>query len=231
MSDDGTYCLFASEPGMLHWLAERNKLKTTNNVMAAQADTLYILNLKETKVTYSKKEIEWSRSFTSTSLYDGSFDDLAKLQQKYNLITTSTAPAASNVVPFDDSVATADDTLAATIAAVRGTKVEFFVSEVDKNTRTVFGTFWPSDTETEIKSPSVQKLMYEGKLVIYCGRDEDTFNKLYRDSEAIWSGDIIGCTNIHVANAKTHIPEKAMHAVIGTTTIRPVESTIERAAV
>jgi len=231
MAEDGTYCLFASEPGMLHWLAERNKLKTTNNVMSAQVDTMYILNLKETKVTYAKKEIEWMRTFSSASAYDGSLDDLAKLQQKYNLAGATPPAATNNVVPFDDSVATADDTLAATIAAVRGTKVEFFVSEVDKNTRTVFGTFWPSDTETEIKSPSVQKLMYEGKLVIYCGRDEDTFNKMYRDPEAIWSGNIIGVTNIHVANPKTHLPEKTMHAVIGTTTIAPVEAVVQRAAV
>jgi len=237
MSSDSKYLLMASEPGMLHWLAERNKLSTTDNVLEAQADKLYVINLQDETVKYKKMDIEWTASFRSaataaanSSEYTGTLADLDKLAAKYGVsvapATTSTATA--TVLPFD-TVAKDDDDLAAAIAAVRGAEVEFFIGEADKNTRTMFGTFWPSDNETTITSPFVQKLMYEGKLVIYCGRDEQMFNKLYTQPDAIWMGKIVSVVKIDVMDSKANKMVKAPHAVIQLSSIKESNTEVSRA--
>jgi len=239
LSSDETYLLMASEPGMLHWLAERNKLATTNNVLEAQADKLYVVNLEESKITYKKMDIEWTSSFRDTtdtrsakSEYSGTIADLDKLATKYGVTVApvSTEASSTNVIPFDaDSTAKSDDDLAAAIATVRGCEVEFFIGEADKNTRTMFGTFWPSDNETAIVSPLVQQLMYEGKLVIYCGRDEVAFNKLYSQPDAIWKGKIASVVKIDVLNNKDNKMVRTPHAVIQLSSIEESTTSVERA--
>ena len=237
MSSDSKYLLMASEPGMLHWLAERNKLDTTDNVLEAQADKLYVIDLGEEKITYRKMDIEWTRSFrsaapaaaNSTSEYTGTLADLDKLASKYGVTVESATPSTStSIVPFD-TVAKADDDLASAIAAVRGASVEFFIGEADKNTRTMFGTFWPADNETEIKSPLVQRLMYEGKLVIYCGRDEQAFNKMYSQPDAIWTGNITSVVNIDTLDSKTGKMIKVPTAVIQLSSIKASTTEVARA--
>lgn len=227
MAEDGSYCLFASEAGMLHWLAERNDLKTTNNVMQAQADKLYVVSLTEATVRYTKVDIDWSKSMTldatkwdlpAATEYTGTWSDLEELKRKYN----GEQPTGTNVVPFSGGTSTADD-LADLIAATRGTPIEFYVTEVDANTRAVFGTFWPSDKETSLVNPKVQELFYEGKFVIYCGNDGVMFDKLSKQPDVVWTGNVTSVARINTVD-KDGKNVKIPHVVISLATVHEYES-------
>lgn len=64
---DGKHCLFASEPGMLSWLAERNKIDVRDQIMVLGVDHIYEFDLTGTAVQFTKTPIPKNYTAASTT--------------------------------------------------------------------------------------------------------------------------------------------------------------------
>jgi hypothetical protein len=164
-SEKEDFVLFASEPGMLAWLAERNAIKIKNGeIHKLKADTVYSFDYMTTrgKVTvsskpYVKKYKSYTPSTTTTSAAANpttatttptttthrSDSDVDKLYTKVASGATETATLptpASNVT----SISPAGSYPQAS-RELKGKMIEFILNDIDVNLGVAFGTCWSVD--------------------------------------------------------------------------------------
>lgn len=177
-SEKEDFVLFASEPGMLSWLAERNGIKIKNGeIHKLKPDTVYSFDylgvrgkVTVASKTFTKKYKSYPASSTSThpttpststttTYPSSSMSGVDTLYKKVVEGSPNTAvlppPPPSNVTSISPSGSYPQAT-----QELRGLMIEFCISDVDANLGLAFGTCWSASDD------QISGLSTEAKLVL-----------------------------------------------------------------
>lgn len=225
------FALFASEPGMLGWIAERNGIKIKNTeIHKLKPDTVYSFDfLSEAgKVSVSAKPFTKTYKVTSTTSHSGSTSSYKNpLDTLYEKVTASVPPPppASTTPTTLSNVArlVPPSTFPTATKELAGKQVEFMINDIDEGLSVAFGTCWLlDDNGMDILSRESKTVLESSSCMLDISEVADGAVSLYTSS--LFAAPIKSIRSI--SESRNGALQSVPHLHLDGTKLRIVESDI-----